>query len=99
MSSIVQASEGTLSRVVLYATRTCGYCWAAEALLTERGIQFEKIDVSSDPATRKWLLEATQRRTVPQIFIDGRSIGGFTELAALDRNGKLDQLLRGVSVG
>jgi glutaredoxin 3 len=99
MATISQSSEGTLSKVVLYATRTCGYCWAAEALLNERGIEFEKIDVSHDPDTRKWLVEATRRRTVPQIFIDGHSIGGFTELAALDRNGKLDLLLRGVKAG
>jgi glutaredoxin 3 len=78
-----------MNRVVVYSTRTCGYCRAAEALLTRRGISFERIEVGGDPAMRRWLAEATRRRTVPQIFIDGRPIGGMAELSALDREGKL----------
>ncbi|RMH43470.1 MAG: glutaredoxin [Deltaproteobacteria bacterium] len=79
--------------VVMYARRGCGYCDAAAALLDERGIDYEHIDVTGDDAARRWLREVTGRHTVPQIFIKGRSIGGFTELSALDRSGELARLL------
>jgi len=80
-------------RVVLYGTRWCGYCRAAEALLEERGISFQRIDVRGDPDMRRWLRETTQRHTVPQIFIDGRPIGGYAALARLDSSGELEALL------
>lgn len=76
-------------KVVVYSTNTCGYCRAAESLLTARGIPFDRIDVSRDPARRKWLLEATGRWTVPQIFVDDRPIGGFSDLRMLDHDGEL----------
>jgi len=75
--------------VTLYTTVTCGYCVAAKHLLRKRGIPYEEVDVTGDRARRAWLLEATGRRTVPQIFIAGESIGGYDELAALDRAGEL----------
>lgn len=75
--------------VVLYVTDTCGYCRMAESLLRRRDIAFVAVDVTETPEARAWLVEATGRRTVPQVFIKGRSIGGFNELAAMDRSGAL----------
>jgi glutaredoxin 3 len=63
--------------------------------LQQRGVAFEEIDCSSDPATREWLIEQTGQRTVPQIFIGGVPVGGFTELSGLDRAGKLRAILAG----
>lgn len=77
----------------MYSTAYCGFCVAAKNLLVRRGIRFEEHDVSGDHEKRAWLRETTGRRTVPQIFIGGRSIGGYTELAALDRSGELERLL------
>lgn len=79
--------------VKIYTTPTCGYCRAAERLLTKKGVKFDNQDVSRDPATRRWLVEASGQTTVPQIFIGGKSIGGFTELDALERRGELSRLL------
>lgn len=79
--------------VVLYVTDYCGYCRMAEALLRRRDIAFVAIDVTELPEARSWLVESTGRRTVPQIFIKGRSIGGYTELAAMDRSGALARAL------
>jgi glutaredoxin 3 len=80
--------------IKIYTTPWCGYCRAAERLLNKKGVAFENQDVSDDPQTRRWLVEASGQNTVPQIFIDGKSIGGFSELDALDRRGELDRLLR-----
>ncbi|HEY8086472.1 MAG TPA: glutaredoxin [Polyangiaceae bacterium] len=79
--------------VRIYTTRTCGYCVAAKRLLGARAIPFEEVDVSGDDAKRAWLVEATRRRTVPQIFFGEESIGGYEELAALDKSGQLDAKL------
>jgi glutaredoxin 3 len=81
------------AKVVVYSTRFCGYCVMATRLLRKKGVDFEEIDVSADPNTRVWLRSVTGRQTVPQIFIDGRPVGGFDDLAALDRHGQLDALL------
>lgn len=81
--------------VVLYVTDTCGYCRMAEALLKRRDIAFVAVDVTDLPEARTWLVESTGRRTVPQIFLKGQSIGGFTELAAMDRSGALATALAG----
>jgi glutaredoxin 3 len=81
------------ARVEFYGTRTCGFCHAAERLLTEKGITYRREDVTGDPARRRWLFEASGRRTVPQIFINGRPIGGYTDLAALESTGRLDEML------
>ena len=79
----------------MYPRRYCGYCTAAQRLLDRKGVAYEEIDCSSDPATRRWLVEATGRTTVPQIFINGAPIGGFDDLAALESAGTLDTLLAG----
>ena len=78
-----------MADVTVYTTRLCGYCHAAKRLFAGRGIAYDEIDVSNDPDKRAWLVETTGRRTVPQIFIRGESIGGYDELAALDGSGQL----------
>jgi glutaredoxin 3 len=79
--------------VTIYTTNACGYCVAAKNLLRKRGIAYEEIDVTGNREKRAWLVETTGRRTVPQIFIRGEAIGGYDELAALDREGKLAALI------
>jgi len=79
--------------VIMYTTRICPYCVAAKALLQKRGIAFEEIDVTGDTQKRAWLVEATGRRTVPQIFIHGEAIGGYDDLAALDSTGDLAEMI------
>ena len=81
-----------MTRVKLYTTMTCPFCIRAKRLLEARGIPFEEIDVGHDDALREEIMQRSGRRTVPQIFIDERSIGGFEELAALDAAGKLAEL-------
>ena len=82
-----------MAHVKIYTTRTCGFCFAAKELFEAKGIPYEEIDVTGDAKARAWLREATGRETVPQIFIDDRSYGGFSDVAALERAGKLDALL------
>ncbi len=81
--------------VRMYTTTICAYCIRAKMLLGKRDIPYEEINVSSDHEKRAWLVQATGRKTVPQIFIHGRSIGGFEELAALDRAGQLMPMIHG----
>jgi len=78
---------------VIYTRAWCGYCTSALRLLDRKGIAYEHIDASGDRATRAWLAQETGQHTVPQIFIDGRSIGGSDELHELDDRGELDRLL------
>jgi len=82
-----------VTRVKLYTTSSCPFCIRAKRLLEARGIPFEEIDVGNDDALREDIIQRTGRRTVPQIFIDEHSIGGFEELAALDAAGDLTSLL------
>ncbi len=82
-----------MSDVTIYVTNSCPYCVRAKALLQKRGIPYDEIDVTGDDAKRAWLVEATGRRTVPQIFIKGEPIGGSDELHALDRSGELQKKL------
>jgi glutaredoxin 3 len=79
--------------VVVYRTDYCGYCHMAKRLLNQKGHSFREIDASNNAPMRRWLMQTTRQRTVPQIFINGHPIGGYTELAALDRAGRLDKLL------
>ncbi len=83
-----------MPEVVIYTTTYCGYCHAAKRLLKSRGVEFEEINLTTDPEGRAELVTRAQgRRTVPQIFIKGDGIGGYTELRALDVSGQLEQLL------
>ena len=80
--------------VILYSTILCPYCSAAKNLLKQKGVSFEAIDVTMNPIKRAAMSEKSGGKTsVPQIFIDDLHVGGFDELAALDRQGKLDALL------
>ena len=74
----------------MYTTRWCGYCVRAKALLESLGFQYEEIQVDDEPGFREKLLTLTGGFTVPQIVVDGRPIGGYTELARLVRDGKLE---------
>jgi glutaredoxin 3 len=79
----------------MYSTAMCPYCIRAERLLLARGVgSIEKLRVDLDPALRQEMIRITGRRTVPQIFIGERHVGGFDELAALDRDGQLPALLQ-----
>ena len=82
-----------MNNVRVFSTLICPYCIRAKLLLRDRGIAFEKIDVTGDPEARRWLVEKTGRRTVPQIFIGDEPIGGFDELRELDRTGELGKKL------
>ena len=82
-----------MARVRVYSTRWCAYCVRARALLDASGIEYEDVSLDDDPAFRQKLFELTGGWTVPQIVIDGRPIGGYTELWRLDRDGRLDDLL------
>ena len=82
-----------MARVQMYTTRWCGFCVRAKALLQSRGIEFEEIALDNDPAFRSKLHDLTGGWTVPQILIDGRPIGGYTELWRLDRDGRLAERL------
>jgi glutaredoxin 3 len=82
-----------MARVRVYSTRWCGYCVRAKALLESRGIEYEEILLDDDPAFRHKLFDLTGGWTVPQILIDGRPIGGYTELWLLDRDGRLGREL------
>ena len=85
--------RAAMKPVRMYSTRICPYCVRAKMLLRDRGVPFEEIDVSGDHDARQWLVKATGRRTVPQIFIGEEPIGGFDELHALDRAGELGKKL------
>ena len=83
-----------MTRILLYTTPYCGYCRAAKRLLTSKGLDFTEIGVSEDPAKREEMISrAMGMRTVPQIFIQGRHVGGYDELAELEREAKLDAWL------
>lgn len=86
-----------MPRIVMYSTRICPYCIRAEQLLAKKGIrpeQIEKIRVDEQPEQRAEMTRRTGQRTVPQIFIGERHIGGFDDLAELDADGELDTLLQ-----
>jgi len=83
-----------MSKVLMYATGACPYCGRAEMLLKSKGVaDIEKIRVDLDPRQRETMMQKTGRRTVPQIFIGATHVGGYDDLAALDRAGRLDPLL------
>ena len=82
--------------VTMYATAVCPYCIQAERLLASKGVRdVTKIRVDLDPARREEMMQRTGRRTVPQIYIGDHHVGGYDELAALERSGKLTKLLAG----
>lgn len=85
--------------IVIYTTPVCPYCVQAKQLLARKGVSWREIDVSADPALRAEVMAKSGRRTVPQIWIGEYHVGGFDDLHALDRAGKLDPLLAGAPHG
>lgn len=84
-----------MAAVKMYSTGICPFCRMAERLLAAKGVNnINKVRVDLDPVKRAEMMERTGRRTVPQIYIGESHVGGYEELAALDRAGKLDELLR-----
>lgn len=80
--------------VKMYSTGVCPYCMMAERLLQSKGVEhIEKVRIDLDPEQRDLMMQQTGRRTVPQIYIGDKHVGGFDDLTVLDRNGQLDQLL------
>jgi glutaredoxin 3 len=81
-----------MAKIEIYTTRWCGYCVRAKTLLDSHGLEYQEISLDDDPAFRQLLLDLTGGWTVPQILVDGRPIGGYTELWQLDRSGRLEEL-------
>lgn len=79
--------------VLVYLTEWCPFCQRAKALLQKKKVNFTEIDVDDRPDLRSWLVSASGQRTVPQVFINGQPVGGYTDLEKIDRQGKLDILL------
>jgi glutaredoxin 3 len=82
-----------MKRVTVYTTDFCPYCRSAKALLERRGIEYQEINLARDPDSRAQLSEVTGMITFPQILIDGSPVGGFDQLLAADRSGRLSELL------
>ena len=82
-----------MATIRIYTTRWCGYCVRAKTLLDSKGLTYEEVHLDDDPSFRQHLLDLTGGWTVPQILIDDRPIGGYTELWHLERDGRLDELL------
>src|SRR3954469_20286789 len=78
-----------MSQITVYTTEPCGYCRVAKALLAKRGVQYEEINLAKDPEGRAELVRLTGMMTFPQVVIDGQSIGGYQELVAFDRAGRV----------
>ncbi|MGD8324076.1 MAG: glutaredoxin 3 [Gammaproteobacteria bacterium] len=83
--------------IVIYSSPFCGYCAAAKSLLHAKGVSFEEIDIFAEPQRRAEMIERSGRRTVPQIFIGDQHVGGFDDLNSLERAGRLDPLLEGLT--
>ena len=83
-----------MAKVLMYLTASCPYCQSADRLLQEKGVPVEKIRVDLEPARRAEMMQKSGRRTVPQIWIGERHVGGCDDLYALDREGGLDPLLK-----
>jgi glutaredoxin 3 len=84
-----------MAKVQIYSTPVCPYCVRAKSLLKSKGQSYEEVDISINPQVRdEMMAKAGGRRTVPQIFIDDKHIGGFDDLYALDQKGELDPLLK-----
>lgn len=82
-----------MSRVLMYSTHICPYCRMAERLLAKKGVEPEKVLVDDNPGRREEMMRRTGRTSVPQIFVGPHHVGGYAELAELERDGKLDALL------
>lgn len=82
-----------MAKIIMYSTWSCPFCHRAKALLEKKKVNYQEIRVDEHPELREEMIARSGRRTVPQIFINGQSIGGSDELHALEASGQLDQLL------
>ncbi len=82
-----------MAAVKIFRTQYCPYCNMAERLFDEIGVEYEEIDVTEDHEKRAELVEKTGMRTVPQIFINGEAVGGYTDVRALQKSGELEEML------
>lgn len=83
-----------MAKVLIYTKSYCPYCDRAKALLSQKGVQYEEVFLDDKPEEYETLKKRTGMMTVPQIFINDQLVGGYTDLAALDRDGKLDEMLK-----
>lgn len=81
------------AEVVIYTTSWCPYCIRAKSLLSKKSVDYREINVEERPELRSWIQKRSGQRTVPQVFVNGQSLGGYSELSTLDQKGKLDELL------
>lgn len=84
-----------MAEIIMYTKGYCPYCTKAKTLLASKGLEFTEISLDIHPEKVEEMIEKSQRRTVPQIFINGKSVGGFDDIYALNQHGKLDELLKG----
>lgn len=89
--------QRAMPTVTVYTKENCPFCLRAKRLLDAKGVAYEEIRVESREDLRIWLAEASGQKTVPQVFVGDRPLGGFSDLDALDREGRLDPILRGES--
>ncbi len=82
-----------MPKVVVYSTNVCPYCVRAKSLLQRKGVAYEELNIDLDRSLMEEMMERSQRRTVPQIFIDEFHVGGYDDMAELDAEGRLDELL------
>ncbi len=82
-----------MATVEVYSTAQCPYCIMAKQLLERKGVSYQEVRVDLNPAKRQEMMQKSRKRTVPQIFINGEAIGGYTDLVALERAKKLDSRL------
>jgi len=82
-----------MPKVVVYSTNVCPYCVRAKTLLLRKGVEYEELNIDQDMSLMEEMMERSQRRTVPQIFIDDFHVGGYDDMAELDAEGRLDELL------
>jgi len=91
-----ERSEMTQPVVTVYVSDWCPYCQRAKGLLRQKQVVFSEINIEADEKSREEMLARSKRRTVPQIFIGDKHVGGYDELSVLDRSGELDRLIQGV---
>ncbi|MEM9174022.1 MAG: glutaredoxin 3 [Myxococcota bacterium] len=82
-----------MTRIELYTKAWCPYCHAAKKLLERRGLAYDEIDLTDDPVREREMIDRARRKSVPQVFVDDVHVGGFDDLAALDREGGLDRAI------
>ena len=93
-----RTGERLMAKVEIYTTPFCPYCHRAKKLLNAKGVDYEEINLWTQPKRRQEMLERAEgRHTVPQVFVDGRGLGGSDDIAALDEAGRLDPILAGAA--